>query len=59
MELARAQEIIKAENRIDVKWNGIPVWIESIDPQKRTATIYPEENKKDHQTVNVMELQEV
>jgi small acid-soluble spore protein H (minor) len=59
MHVQRAQEIITLENKIAVELNGVPVWIDSVDPQKETAKVHNEENPGEAKTVSVEQLQEV
>jgi len=41
MDFERAQQIIKANENIDVMLNGSPVWIESISQKDKTAKVTP------------------
>jgi small acid-soluble spore protein H (minor) len=59
MQVQRAQEILTLDNKIDVELNGVPVWIDSVDPQKETAKVHYEENPGEAKTVSVEQLQEV
>lgn len=58
MDLARAKQILDAEQKINVTLNGQPVWIDSIDTESRTAKIHAENNPKDSRIVPVQQLQE-
>ena len=35
MNIHRAQEILAADEKIHVELNGLPVWIDSVDPAKQ------------------------
>jgi small acid-soluble spore protein H (minor) len=59
MQVQRAQEILTLDNKIDVELNGVPVWIDSVDPQKETAKVHNEENPGETKIVSVEQLQEV
>ncbi|WP_426449827.1 H-type small acid-soluble spore protein [Paenibacillus sp. S-38] len=59
MKVFRAQEILRAEDRIQVELNGVSVWIDSVDPEKETAKVHVEEQPADSRVVPVDELQEV
>lgn len=39
MQLHEAEEIIKSPNKINVLYNGFPVWIEEIDNNSQTAQV--------------------
>lgn len=41
MDFKRAQQIINAEETIDVFLDGSPVWIESLSPGDNTAMVTP------------------
>ncbi|MDD9266647.1 H-type small acid-soluble spore protein [Paenibacillus sp. GCM10023248] len=59
MNLHRAQEILAADEKITVELNGVPVWIDSVDPGKALAKVHAEENPADAKLVAVQELEEV
>ncbi|HJV46302.1 MAG TPA: H-type small acid-soluble spore protein [Bacillota bacterium] len=59
MDVTRAQEIYQANERINVEFEGKPVWIEGIDNQSKTARVYKEGNPQDKLTVAVSELVEI
>ncbi|AEI45852.1 H-type small acid-soluble spore protein [Paenibacillus mucilaginosus] len=59
MKVFRAQEILRAEDRIEVELNGVSVWIDSVDPEKETAKVHVEDQPADSRVVPVDELQEV
>ncbi|MFC0213266.1 H-type small acid-soluble spore protein [Paenibacillus chartarius] len=59
MKAYRAQEILNADERIDVELNGVSVWIDSVDMGKETAKVHVEDNPADVKIVMVDELQEI
>ncbi len=59
MDLNRAQQIIEAEEKIDVQVDGMSVWIEGIDAQSKTARVHPEGEPEDKRTVAIEDLQEM
>lgn len=58
MNVTRAQEIIEAKEKIEVQYQGKPVWIDGVDGRTATARIHPEENPNDSMTVDVDQLKE-
>ncbi|WP_248928752.1 H-type small acid-soluble spore protein [Paenibacillus hamazuiensis] len=59
MQANRVQEILQSDKKIDVQWNGMSVWIDSVDTQNQTAKVHAESNPADTRVVSVTELQEV
>ncbi len=59
MKVDRAQEIVRAEEKINVKLNGVSVWIDSVDPEQELAKVHVENRPADARVVPVGELQEV
>jgi small acid-soluble spore protein H (minor) len=59
MDLSRAQEIIESPRKIDVQFEGMPIWIDSVDETSKTARVYTEGNPEDKKTVAVTELREL
>lgn len=59
MNLHRAQEILAADEKITVEHNGVPVWIDSVDPSKSLVKVHAEENPADSRLVTVQELEEI
>ncbi|WP_047155555.1 H-type small acid-soluble spore protein [Aneurinibacillus tyrosinisolvens] len=59
MEVQRAQQIVESRDTINVEFQGVPVWIDSIDNQSKTASVHPTENPADRKTVALNELKEV
>ncbi|MBO8127924.1 MAG: H-type small acid-soluble spore protein [Peptococcaceae bacterium] len=58
MDFKRAQEIVNSEETIEVLNNGVPVWIENLNPAKNTATVRPLEGPEIVREVPVTELVE-
>lgn len=59
MNVNRAQEILKAKEKIDVQLNGSAVWIDSIDSSQEMAEIHFEQHPSDSRIVPVSQLQEM
>ncbi|MCZ8515673.1 H-type small acid-soluble spore protein [Paenibacillus filicis] len=59
MKAHRAQEIIQSQDKIEVKLNGVPVWIDSIDASQQTAKVHAEGQPGDTRVVALEELQEL
>lgn len=58
MDVSRAAEIVQSPQRIEVEFQGMPIWIDEVDERSKTARVYPENNPEAKQTVPVEELQE-
>lgn len=39
MDVKRVKQILSSSSRIDVTYEGVPVWIESCDEQKGSAQV--------------------
>lgn len=59
MDVTRAQEIIESKQIVQVQLQGQPVWIDSVDAGRATATVHTEGKQVEPQTVRVEELNEV
>lgn len=59
MDVNRAQEIIGMDRTVDVKLDGVPVWIDSVDTTSGSAKVHVKNNPNNQKTVSVQELQEV
>jgi small acid-soluble spore protein H (minor) len=59
MEVKRAKEILNSHDKIDVGFEGMQVWIDSIDERSKTARIHSMENPMDRKTVALSELKEL
>lgn len=59
MDVSRAKEILQSDDRIRVEFEGVPVWIDSVDEQSKTARVHTKDNPNDKKTVAVDELNEV
>lgn len=53
MESNRAQEIIDSIAMINVKYHGIPVYIQGINQDSETATIFPLDEMDHEQQVDL------
>jgi small acid-soluble spore protein H (minor) len=59
MNVQRAQEILNSEAKIEVQFEGVKVWIDSVDEQSKTARVHTVANSEDLKTVAVDELKEL
>ncbi|KIL37781.1 spore protein [Gordoniibacillus kamchatkensis] len=58
MNVDRAEKIVQTSERIQVKLDGVPVWIDSVDSATGKATVHNEDNPARVKVVNVDDLQE-
>jgi len=58
MDKQRAQEIIDSITMINVNYHGIPVYIQAIDTNNETATVFPLDNINHEQSVELTGLEE-
>lgn len=58
MNLTRAQEIIRSEQKIVVQYKGDSVWIDDVDEGTATARVHTERNPASSLTVDVGQLVE-
>jgi small acid-soluble spore protein H (minor) len=58
MNTQRAKEIAASPVMANVTYNGKPIYIQQVDEQNGTATIYPLDEPKNVQTVSVNSLLE-
>ncbi len=59
MDVRRAQEIISANERIPVHYNGQSIWIAGVNPTRNTAEIKTDMFATDTMEVLLTELTEV
>ena len=58
MDVKRVKQILSSSSRIDVTYEGVPVWIESCDEQSGVAQMYDVSNPGESVHVNVTALEE-
>lgn len=58
MDIQRAQEIIDSPDRITVTYQGVPVWLESVDARNESIQVHIEDHPTEKRTVSVQELRE-
>lgn len=58
MDATRAQEIVKTDQNINVKHEGVSVWIDSVDSANSTATVHSTNDPSKRKQVRLAELQE-
>lgn len=59
MDIGRAKQIIDSPTEIEVLYQGVPVWIQTVNEGNETARVYTRENPDDEKVVSVRELNEV
>jgi small acid-soluble spore protein H (minor) len=52
----RASEIVASPNMVNVTYNGIPIYIESIMGDNATALVHPMDQPKKQQKVSIASL---
>ncbi|MGG1660960.1 H-type small acid-soluble spore protein [Brevibacillus sp. NRS-1366] len=58
MDVTRVQEIIRSEEKIQVRYQGESVWIDDVDEGTATARVHTERNPAQSVTVDVNQLVE-
>lgn len=58
MDVTRARQILQAEQKIQVTYQGVPVWIDGVEEKTSTARIHPEGDPQDTKVVSVNQLVE-
>jgi len=58
LKFQRVQEILASPDIIEVSYHGTPVWIETVNPEEKTARIKADALPHKEKTVPVDELQE-
>jgi small acid-soluble spore protein H (minor) len=58
MNVQRAKEIAASPVMANVTYNGVPIYIEQVDEENGTATIYPLDEPENKQKVSVSSLKE-
>lgn len=58
MDVKRVKQILSSSSRIDVTYEGVPVWIESCDEQSGVAQVYDVSNPGESVHVHVNALEE-
>lgn len=58
MDKHRAEEILQANEIIEVHFKGESVWIESVDTDKGMVRVQLDATPNEHQTVPAEELEE-
>lgn len=59
MDVIRAKEILNLEQTVDVKLDGVPVWIDSVNLVSGQAQVHVKNKPDQQKTVSVQELREV
>ncbi|MCJ8007458.1 H-type small acid-soluble spore protein [Lederbergia wuyishanensis] len=60
MEANRVKQILSSSAEIDVKYHGVPIWIDSLNEDETTAIVQAIDNRKlgEKTTVEIRELEE-
>ena len=59
MNRQRALEILESIEMVNVNLRGIPVYIQSLDANQETATVFPLDNMNHEQSVELAGLDEI
>ncbi|MDP5276658.1 H-type small acid-soluble spore protein [Chengkuizengella axinellae] len=59
MDVERAQEIFDSKAKINVYLNGKEIWIDKVDPVKRSVNVHEINNPNEQDTVTVDKLKEL
>ena len=59
MDVKRVKQIISSSADIEVKYNGVSVWIDELHEDGRTATVHLRGPLEERSTVEIHELIEV
>ncbi|WP_026692958.1 H-type small acid-soluble spore protein [Peribacillus kribbensis] len=58
MNANRVKQILSSSAEIDVQYNGVSVWIDSLNEDGRTATVHARD-MEERTIVEINELQEI
>lgn len=56
MNIQRAKEIIDSTSLINVNYRGIPVFIQQVNEETQTATVFPLDEMDNEQVVDLQGL---
>ncbi|RFU65925.1 H-type small acid-soluble spore protein [Peribacillus glennii] len=60
MDARRVKQILSSSADIDVNYNGVSVWIDTLNEDGRTATVHLRgDSDSKHSNVDISELNEV
>ncbi|MBW8348761.1 H-type small acid-soluble spore protein [Bacillus sp. IITD106] len=59
MDIRRVQEIINSPTMINVNYHGIPVYLQEVNAQNNTVTIFPLDEMDNKQVVDIEGLVEL
>ncbi|MBW8351395.1 H-type small acid-soluble spore protein [Bacillus sp. IITD106] len=61
MEANRVKQIISSSAEIDVNYHGVPIWIDSLNEDGKTAIVQTIDNRKlgERTTVEIADLEEL
>ena len=58
MDAKRIKQIVSSSADIEVKYNGVSVWIDELHEDEKTATVHLRGPLEEHSEVDITELQE-
>lgn len=58
MEVNRAKEIIDLPYLVNINFRGIPVYLQGVNADQETATVFPLDNIEHEQLVDLNQLNE-
>lgn len=59
MDVKRVKQILSSSAEIDVEYNGVSVWIDSLNEEDQTAMVHLQGPLEETSTVEITELKEV
>lgn len=59
MDVKRVKQILSSSAEIDVEYNGVSVWIDSLNEEDQTAMVHLQGPLEEKSTVEITELKEV
>ncbi|MBS4202180.1 H-type small acid-soluble spore protein [Bacillus sp. FJAT-49732] len=59
MDIKRVQEIINSPTMTNVNYRGIPVYLQEVNTQNNTVTIFPLDEMENKQVVDIEGLVEL
>jgi small acid-soluble spore protein H (minor) len=58
MDAKRLKQILSSPTDIDIKYNGVSVWVDSLNEDGKTATVHLRGPLEERTVVNISELVE-
>lgn len=58
MDINRVKQIVGSSNEIDVTYNGVSVWIDTVHENGKMATVHLRHSLEERSEVDISELKE-